>query len=55
MEQLVARWAHNPEVACSSHAPATTPKGTNYRLMKNMTNIVEQEQEETLETGRAVM
>jgi hypothetical protein len=23
MEQLVARRAHNPKVACSSHAPAT--------------------------------
>ncbi len=23
MEQLVARWAHNPKVVCSSQAPAT--------------------------------
>ncbi len=26
VEQLVARWAHNPKVACSSHAPATKVK-----------------------------
>jgi hypothetical protein len=28
VEQLVARWAHNPKVACSSHAPATKSKET---------------------------
>lgn len=26
MEQLVARWAHNPKVVCSSHTPATKEK-----------------------------
>ena len=26
MEQLVARWAHNPKVVCSSHTPATKAK-----------------------------
>ncbi len=26
MEQLVARWAHNPKVARSSRAPATSLK-----------------------------
>ena len=26
VEQLVARWAHNPKVACSSRAPATKEK-----------------------------
>jgi hypothetical protein len=28
MEQLVARWAHNPKVAGSSPAPATKKKAT---------------------------
>lgn len=28
MEQLVARWAHNPKVAGSSPAPATQAKAT---------------------------
>ena len=32
MEQLVARRAHNPKVAGSSPAPATTPKPTSRRL-----------------------
>ena len=26
VEQLVARWAHNPKVVCSSQASATLPK-----------------------------
>ena len=26
VEQLVARWAHNPKVVCSSQASATTNK-----------------------------
>ena len=33
VEQLVARWAHNPKVACSSHAPATKIKSNLKRLL----------------------
>ncbi len=43
MEQLVARWAHNPKVVCSSQAPATKSKtvrkqhsdGFHFRCMIN--------------------
>ena len=32
MEQLVARWAHNPKVAGSSPAPATQKKGSYMKM-----------------------
>jgi hypothetical protein len=31
VEQLVARWAHNPKVVSSSLTPATTRSPVNYR------------------------
>jgi putative endonuclease len=31
VEQLVARWAHNPKVACSSRVPATKKSLVKYR------------------------
>ena len=33
MEQLVARWAHNPKVVSSSLAPATKKRNSKYEFL----------------------
>ena len=39
VEQLVARWAHNPKVVCSSQASATRKESQNVILFFNPYNL----------------